>query len=116
MVSLTIEAPEALAERLAQVRSRLPEVLALGLEELAPLPNQAYRYVLEFLARNPTGAELVAFGPTAEMQARANALLDKERTMGLTATEEQELDEYVRIDHLVTMLKARSLPYAQSLS
>lgn len=109
MVSLTIEVPETLAERLEQVRPRLSEVLALGLQELSPLPNQVYRHVLEFLASNPTDAELVEFGPTAEMQARVSDLLDQDRIRGLTAAEDQELEEYTRIDHFITMLKARAL-------
>ena len=39
MVQMTIEVPEALAERLAAVQERLPEVLAHGLDILSPLPN-----------------------------------------------------------------------------
>ncbi|MBI4674057.1 MAG: hypothetical protein HY741_20615 [Chloroflexi bacterium] len=116
MIEITIQVPELLAERLEQARTRLPEVLALGLQELSPLPAQVYRYILEFLASDPTRDEILQFGPTTEMRTRANMLLDKERSAGLTTAEAQELDEYVRIDHLVTMLKARTLPYAQSVS
>ena len=90
MVTMTIQVPETLAEQLEQVRSRLPEILALGLQELSPLPSQVYRYILEFLASDPT-------------------------QVGLTQAESQELDEYVSIDHLVTMLQARTLPYAESI-
>ena len=42
MVQITIEVPEALAERLAAVHERLPVVLAHGIEALSPLPNEVY--------------------------------------------------------------------------
>ena len=48
------------------------------------------------------------------MQARIDLLLAKNRSGVLTASETRELDEYVRINHFVTMLKARTLPYLQS--
>lgn len=114
MVEITIQVPEAVAEKIEP--ARLPEVLALGLQELSPLPAHVYHYVLEFLASDPTRDEILRFGPTSDMQTRANMLLDKDRAAGLSRTEMHELDDYVRIDHLVTMLKARALPYAQSLS
>lgn len=40
MVEITIQVPEALAERIAEVRDRLPEVLAVGLRDLPPLPTE----------------------------------------------------------------------------
>lgn len=116
MVSMTIEVPEPLAEQLEQIRSRLPEVLALGLEELSPLPNQVYRNILEFLVNHPSPVEILKYGPTAEMQGRVNSLLDKDRSVGLTVAETQELDEYVRIDHFITLLKARALSSKPALS
>ena len=111
MTQLTIEIPEGLAERLLPLQARLPEILAHGLDELSPLPNQVYRYILQFLVSHPTSEALLNFGPTPAMLARAGELLDKQRATNLDAAEEAELDEYVRINHLVTMLKARALPY-----
>jgi hypothetical protein len=114
MVEITIQVPESLVERLEAARARLPEVLAYGLEQLPPLPNQVYRYILEFLASGPTPEALMAFGPTPEMQARVNELLEKNRAGRLAPKENQELEEYVRVDHLLTLLKARALPYVSA--
>ncbi len=111
MVEITLEVPESLAERLLAMRARLPDVLAHGLDELSPLPNHTYRYILEFLVSRPSPEMVMNFGPTPEMQARVNDLLDKQRTGRLTEIESVELDECVRIDHLITMLKAQALPY-----
>ena|SRR5919106_2579514 len=108
MVEITIEVPEALAERLSAVRDRLPEVLAHGLDELSPLPNEVYRYVLEFLASNPSPEAVVNFKPSPAMQERISELLEKNRNSQLTSAESAELEEYERIEHCIRMLKIRA--------
>ncbi|MBD2186048.1 hypothetical protein H6S82_06815 [Planktothrix sp. FACHB-1355] len=109
MPKITLEIPEELSDQLAQVGDRLPELLALSLQQPA-LPAHIYRYILNFLASNPTEEQIAAFGPTPEMQERLRTLLARERAGELTAAERLELDEYERIEHLVIMLKAGNLP------
>lgn len=109
MVTMTIQVPEALAQKIYSAQERLPEILALGLKELSPVPNEIYRYILEFLVSRPSHQEIVDFGPTSEMQERASELLQKNRAGSLTTKETQELDEYMRINHLVTLLKGQKL-------
>jgi len=116
MVEMTIQIPEPFVKRIWAVRDRLPEMLAHGLGELSPLPNRVYRYILTFLIGRPTPEEIVDFGPTAKMQARVDKLLEKNQTGTLTPAESAELDEYVRINHFVTMIKARTLPYLSATS
>jgi hypothetical protein len=116
MVNMTIQVPEELAEQITAVQDRLPELLKYGLQELPPLPNETYRYVLKFLVKQPSPKEVMDFEPTAEMQERASMLLQKNREGTLTPVEQKELDEYVQINHLVTMLKARVLPYLTPLA
>lgn len=111
MVEITLQIPESLAEKLVPLYSRLPEILAHGLADLPPLPNEVYRYILGFLANRPSPEELINFAPTEAMQKRASELLAKNRTNSLSEGESQELDEYVRIQHFMTMLKANALPY-----
>ena len=111
MLEMTIQVPEPLAEELVAVQDRLPEVLAYGLQQLSPLPSAVYQYILEFMVSQPSQEDLLNFGPTAAMQARVSALLEKNRSDELTIAESKELDEYVRINHLITMLKAHALPY-----
>jgi hypothetical protein len=110
MLEMTIQVPEPLAAELVAQGDRLPEVLAYGLQRLPPLPNEIYQYILEFLVGQPSSAEVVRFGPTPAMQARVDELLEKNRAGTLTAADTKELDEYMRINHLITLLKARALP------
>jgi len=108
MAQITIEVPDSLAEQLAPVRDRLPEMLARGLDEPSPPLTEVYRYVLEFLASNPSAEALLDFTLTPAMQARISELLEKNRSGQLTPAESTELDEYVRIDNLVSLLKTRT--------
>ncbi|MDJ0734484.1 MAG: hypothetical protein QNJ47_10500 [Nostocaceae cyanobacterium] len=119
MAKITLEVPDELSEQLAQVgdalgqaalRLRLPELLALSLQQ-PPLPARIYQYILDFLANKPTPEQILAFRPNAEMQERLKTLLTRSKAGELTPTEQTELDEYERIEHLMVMLKAGSLPY-----
>lgn len=112
MPTITLQVPESLAERLSPYQERLTEILALGLGELSPLPSQVYRYILEFLAGDPSPEQLAAFRPTSEMQARLRTLLMRERAGLLTEVERAELDEYERIEHIIVLLKAHALQKA----
>ena len=113
MAQITLEVPDELSEQLEQLGDRLPELLALSLQQ-PPLPARIYRYILDFLASEPTPEEIIAFRPTPEMQERLQTLLKRSKAGELTPTEEKELDEYERIEHLLVMLKSGSLPYIRN--
>jgi hypothetical protein len=104
MARLTIEIPDDLMEQLSPLQKQLPELLRRCLQPLA-LPAQVYRYVLDFLTSQPTPAQVAAFRPTADMQARLEYLIEREQNDLLSSEEQQELTEYERIEHLIIMLK-----------
>jgi hypothetical protein len=116
MVQVTIDVPEALAARLAAVHDRLPEILEYGLDALSPLPNDLYRAVLAFLATNPSPEAVLEFSPTAQMAERIEALAKKQRLAQLNASEMTELDEYLRIDNVMSLLKAQAFRSLQASS
>src|SRR4051812_39300845 len=116
MVQMTIDVPEALAERLAAVHDRLPEVLAHGLEVLSPLPNEVYRALLDFLTRNPSPEAVLNFHPPPQMQDRISALLAQNRAGQLPPAEAAELDEYERINRFVRKFKIQALQALQAPS
>ena len=64
--------------------------------------------ILDFLASAPSQEDIIAFRPSDDLQARASTLLDKNRGGNLTADERVELDEFQRMNHFMTMLKARA--------
>jgi capsule polysaccharide export protein KpsE/RkpR len=98
-----------LADQLAAVQDRLPELLALSLRQPA-LPAQLCRTILTFLAGAPSAEEIAAFAPPPEAQQRLQALLDAAWAGTLTAIEQAELDALERVEHLVILLKSGALP------
>jgi hypothetical protein len=110
MTIITVEIPDELAEQVAQMRDRIPELLVLSLRQPA-LPAATYRSILGFLASSPSPAEIATFAPAPEVQARLHTLLERSAQGSLSPTETAELDEYERIEHLMVMIKAGSLPY-----
>lgn len=110
MVKITLDIPDELSDQLAQVGDRLPELLRLSLQQPA-IPAHIYRYILDFLSSQPTPDQIIAFRPTPEMTERLQTLITRSQAGILTPSEQRELDEYERIEHLMIMLKAGSLSY-----
>lgn len=111
MAKIILDVSDELSEQLTQIDGdRLEELLTLSLQQPA-LPARIYQYILNFLAGQPTPEEVLAFRPTQEMQERLQNLLSRSKAGEMTTAEKEELDEYERIEHLLIMLKAGSLPY-----
>ncbi len=110
MATLTIEIPDDLMEQIAPIQDQLPELLRRCLQPPA-LSAQAYRYILDFLASQPTAEAIATFRPTSEMQNRLRYLVNREQEGILTPEEAQELNDYEHIEHLIVLLKAGNLSY-----
>jgi hypothetical protein len=109
-MELTLTLPDELASRLRMVQDRLPWIIELGLREL---DAQAPAYVglgdvLETLASLPSAEEVLALRPSPALQARAEELLAKNRTAGLSDDERREWQQYQYAEHLVRLAKAKA--------
>lgn len=116
-MQVNVEVPEELALRLDPVRDQLPEILELGLREWSADPQSGFSgltEVLEFLANLPTPEEILALKPSPSLQEFIQNLLEKNKTIGLTATEERLWQQYEYIEHLVRVAKAKALLKLQS--
>jgi hypothetical protein len=51
---------------------------------------------------------IIAFRPSEELQQRTLDLRAKNRENRLTADERAEMEEYMRMDHCMTLLKAKA--------
>jgi hypothetical protein len=110
MATITIDVPDELSEQLQQLGDRLPQLLQQCVQQ-PPIPAKVYRYVLNFLASQPTPEDIANFRPTDEMQARLRELVAKSKNGNLSTAEAEELGEYERIEHLMVMIKLGNLPY-----
>lgn len=70
--------------------------------------------VLDFLASSPMAEQLVNYQPPTALQQRLSELLHKNRSVRLTEAEAEELEEFLRMNRLMSRLrlKARMRPHA----
>jgi hypothetical protein len=73
-----------------------------------------YDDLLDVLAESANVDRLLAFRLSEPLQARLDALLEKNREGTLTDEETTELDVYEHFEHLVRLLKARVLQKRES--
>ena len=67
-----------------------------------------YEDVLDFLAGSPTSEEIIAYRPSEAAQKRFTHLLAVNRERQLTTQETEELDHYIHMDRMLSLLKAKS--------
>jgi hypothetical protein len=108
-MQLTIEISERLARQLEPERERLAEIIARGLRRTWSAGSALRREVISFLARRPSGDEIIAFRPSEQAAARAQDLLRRSADSALTPAEEAELDEMCEVDRFVSLIKAEVL-------
>jgi hypothetical protein len=72
------------------------------------LPNTLFDEVIDFLSSAPTSEEIIAFQPSEALKERSHYLFERNRQDALTLEEQHELDEFMRLNHFVNMLKIRA--------
>ena len=70
--------------------------------------NRAYEEVIDFLAAGTSPGNLVAFRPSEEARRRVEYLIEQEKSASLTPEEKSELDQYMQLEHLMRLAKARA--------
>ncbi len=76
--------------------------------------SRAYEEVIEFIAAGVTPANLVDFHPSETAKQRVADLIQREKTTGLTQDERSELDQYIQLEHLMRLAKARARKYVSA--
>ena len=119
-VTVTLEVPERLAQRLTQQRDKLPQALEWAINRLSPhatppetvcrLPASAFTEMVQFLATDHRPEEIVAFQISPESQNRLSVLLEKNREARLTESERAELDWFEYVYDIMSRLKAQVRP------
>lgn len=64
--------------------------------------------ITDFLATYPTPEAIIAYQLPDDLQARAHALLEKNGEGKLTPQEHDEMMDFVRIDNMMMLLKAKT--------
>jgi hypothetical protein len=78
--------------------------------------QKSYDEIVDLFARGTTTTQILAFRPSKETQERVRYLLAKNKTDELTEEEKDELERFGELEHLMQLVKARALLYAQKPS
>ena len=70
--------------------------------------TRAYEEIIEFIAAGTTPSRLIAFQPSEGVKARVVDLIHREKTTGLSSEESSELNQYLQLEHLMRLAKARA--------
>ena len=69
--------------------------------------------IYEFLASGPSSSEIIAFRPSPSAQRRASELLELNRSQQVSDEDREELDDLVRIEDMIRILKAKARKHIQ---
>ena len=73
--------------------------------------TKAYDELIDFIAAGSKPDDVVAYEPSQSAKNRVTDLIHKEKTDGLTAEEKSELDNYIQLEHIMRLAKARARRY-----
>ena len=71
-------------------------------------PDTLFTEMIDFLSSTPTPADIIAFKPSEGLEQRLHDLLQRNREDRLTGEDRAELDEFLRMNHFMNMLKIRA--------
>jgi hypothetical protein len=69
---------------------------------------KVYEEIIEFIAAGSSPRDVSTFKPSVECRNRIADLLRREKTGELSGEEQDELDHYLQIEHLMRLAKARA--------
>ena len=69
---------------------------------------KAHEEVIEFIAGGPSIRSVADFQASPAAKARVELLIRKEKNDGLTPGEKSELDDFMALEHLMRLAKARA--------
>lgn len=71
-------------------------------------PTSMVDEITDFLITAPTPEQIIAFQASEAVNQRLHELLDKNRNETLTFDEREELNRFLQVGHVMTILKAKA--------
>ena len=69
---------------------------------------RAYEEFIDFIAAGPSSEHVATFQPSEATRRRIVHLIAREKNEGLSAAEADELDQCMRLEHIMRLAKARA--------
>ncbi len=69
----------------------------------------AYEEIVDFFASAPSAEQILKHKASARVKARVSFLLDRKKNGTLTADQQDELNSYAELEHIMRMVKAKTM-------
>lgn len=76
--------------------------------------NKSYDEIIDFLAAGTTPDALLAFRPSQKTTQRVEELIEKSKQGVISSEEQSELDDYLQLEHILILAKARAREHIRS--
>jgi hypothetical protein len=74
--------------------------------------TKSYDEIIEFIAAGTSPESVLAFRPSEAVQQRVADLVERSKEGKLSPEEQSELEDYLQLEHIMIMAKARARQYA----
>jgi hypothetical protein len=107
MPSLTLDLSEQLQDKVKPFSRWVPAILEVSLLNLKSPAHGAASEFIDFLTSNPRDGSVGAYKLSEVFQERVEVLLERNRSGVLGQEEQRELDDYVRLEHVIRVIKLK---------
>jgi hypothetical protein len=74
---------------------------------------KSYEEIIDFIAAGTTPEGIVAFRPSENVRQRVAELVERSKSGGISPDEQSELEDYLQLEHIMIMAKARARQHTQ---
>jgi len=75
--------------------------------------TKSYEEIIDFIAAGTTPEAVVAFRPSDSVQERVAELVERSKNGCISTEDQSELDDYLQLEHIMIMAKARAREYTR---
>jgi len=75
--------------------------------------TKSYEEIIDFIAAGTTPESVVAFHPSETVQQRVADLIEQAKDGTISPEDQSELEDYLQLEHLMIMAKARARQHTQ---
>jgi len=70
--------------------------------------TKSYEEIIDFIAAGTTPESVLAFRPSQTVQERVAELVERSKDSTISAEDRSELEDYLQLEHIMIMAKARA--------
>ena len=109
MTEMTIQVRDSLAPQIQSFGGWFSTIIELAAANFkTSAPQKASAELIDFLSQNPAPPEVLDYSLSNDAQERVSLLLDLNREGEATEDDQNELDEWMKFEHICILLTAKA--------